>query len=69
MTTRLMTRPEVEARTRLSRSTIYKEMREHRFPEPVKIGRAVRWRSDEIDKWLDNLPRATGDLSRNGSTA
>lgn len=60
---RLLTRPEVEELTHLSCSTIYKQMRSGRFPAPVKIGRAVRWRSDEITAWLDSLPRATGDLA------
>ena len=59
---RLMARPEVETLTGLSRSTIYREMREGRFPEPVKIGRAVRWREDEIAAWIASLERATGDL-------
>ena len=61
--TRLMTRPEVEELTAMSRSAIYKAMREGRFPEPVKIGRSVRWRSDEITAWIDSLQRATGDLA------
>ena len=59
---RLMTRSEVEDLTGLSRSTVYKQMRSGGFPLPVKIGRAVRWRHDEIATWIDGLPRATGDL-------
>ncbi len=54
-------REEVEARTSLSRSSIYRLMRSGVFPEPVKISsRAVRWRSSEIEQFLDSRPRATG---------
>lgn len=59
----LLTRPEVEARTRLSTSSIYAAMRAGTFPVPLRIGvRAVRWVESEIDDWLQNRPRATGDL-------
>ena len=54
-------REEVEARTSLSRSSIYRLMRSGVFPEPVKISlRAVRWRSSEIEQYLASRPRATG---------
>jgi predicted DNA-binding transcriptional regulator AlpA len=41
---------------RTSRSSIYVLMKSYGFPQPIKIGqRWVRWRADEIDKWLDSL--------------
>ena len=53
---------EVQARTGLSRTTIYRKMREGSFPEPLKIGaRAVGWPESEIEVWLAARPRATGD--------
>ena len=59
---RLLRREEVEARTGLARSSIYRKMREGSFPEPLKIGaRAVRWPSSEIEDWLSGRPRATGE--------
>ena len=59
---RLLTRPEVEARTSLSCSAIYRLMRAGRFPEPLRVGvRAVRWPTSEIEAWLQSRPRATGD--------
>lgn len=58
---RLLARREVEELTGLSCSTLYKQMRSGDFPLPLKIGRSVRWRADEITTWLDGLPRATGD--------
>ena len=42
--TRLLRRPEVEAKVALARSSIYRLMRSGAFPEPLRIGpRAVRW--------------------------
>ena len=61
--TRLLRRQEVEERCQLSRSTLYRMMREGEFPEPIKVGaRAVRWPELEIEAWLSDRPRATGDL-------
>lgn len=58
---RLLTRHEVESRTSLSRTTIYRKMREGTFPVPLKISeRAVRWSLSEIEAWLDGRPRANG---------
>lgn len=43
-TTRLLRRPEVEARIGLSRSSIYAMMDRGEFPRPRRIGqRAVAW--------------------------
>ena len=59
---RLLTRRQVEQACGLSRSTIYRKMREGTFPEPIRIGvRAVRWPAHELEDWLASLPRATGD--------
>ena len=57
---RLLRRQEVEALCGIARSTIYRLMKEGRFPQPLKIGeRAVRWSEAEIVGWLASLPRAT----------
>ena len=59
---RLLTRREVEARAGLSRSSLYRLMRQGLFPKPLRVGvRAVRWPSSEIEAWLASRPRATGD--------
>ena len=53
---------EVRACTGLSRSTIYRKMRDESFPEPLKIRvRAVRWWESEIVPWFAARPRAAGD--------
>ena len=57
----LLPRREVERRTGLSRSTIYRYMRLGRFPEPVRVGpAAVRWPLDEIQEWIASRPRSQG---------
>ena len=62
---RLLRREEVEARTALSRTSIYRKIREGTFPEPRKIGaRAVRWPESEIEAWIADRPHATGEVSR-----
>lgn len=64
MTNRLLRRQEVERRTGLATTTIYRKMREGSFPEPVKVGaRAVRWPASEIEAWLADRPRATGEAA------
>lgn len=56
MVTGVLRRPDVEALTGLSRSTIYKFMKDGTFPKTVKIGpRAVGWRQTDIEDWLSNL--------------
>ena len=61
---RLLARREVEERCGLSRSSIYRKMRESppTFPLPIKVSeRAVRWPESEIEAWLASRPRASGD--------
>ena len=65
MSDRLMTRQQVQARTALSRTSIYRKMREGTFPAPLQIGaRAVRWPESEIEAWIADRPRAFGEGPR-----
>lgn len=54
MTETPLRRPEVEALTGLSRSTLYNWMKRGEFPQPVKLGtRLVAWRESDISvKWI-----------------
>lgn len=64
----LLRRADVEARTALSRSSLYRLMRSGEFPAPLQIGpRAVRWRASEIESWVAERPRATGVASRSAA--
>lgn len=59
MAPRYIRRPEVEAITGLSRSTIYRMMRAGEFPLPVKLtGKAVGWPEASIVSWLNARPLA-----------
>ena len=61
----LLTRPEVERRTGLSRSTIYRKMREGTFPVPLKVSeRAVRRRERDIRAYVDSRPRAYSETAK-----
>lgn len=54
MPERVIRRPEVEARTGLSRSTLYAMIAAGAFPAPIKLGlRAVGWSEAEISDWVD----------------
>jgi prophage regulatory protein len=51
----ILRRKQVEARTGLSRSSIYKMMDEGTFPKQVSLGaRAVGWFENQIDQWLES---------------
>lgn len=53
----LLRRKEVERETGLSRSAIYAQMAEGKFPRPYLIGsRAVAWRESEINEWKASRP-------------
>lgn len=51
----ILRRKQVEARTGLSRSTIYAAVKDGTFPAPISLGaRAVGWMSSDIDNWIEN---------------
>ena len=50
----IVKRPEVEAATGLSRSSLYRLAAAGEFPRPIRLGpRAVGWRADEIAAWIE----------------
>ena len=49
----ILRRKQVEARTGLSRSTIYQYIKDGAFPKPVPLGpRAVGWLESEVSEWI-----------------
>ena len=59
---KILREPEVLRTTGLSRATIWRKEHEGTFPKRVKLGtNSIGWRSDEIDNWLESLPRV-GDV-------
>lgn len=75
----LLRLPAVQARSALSRSTIYQRVLEGTFPKPVKIGpRAIAWTEESIDRWIDQCiqqatyratPRKSGSRNKPGGGA
>ena len=54
--TRLIKLKEVINLTALSRSLIYKKMKEGLFPKSVSLGdRAVAWVESEIEEWIEEI--------------
>ena len=52
---RLLPIKEVVKIVGFKKSTIYKFIKEGKFPEPVKIGTSSRWKLSSIRKWMDGL--------------
>lgn len=52
---------QVEERTGFKKSKIYQMVRDGSFPPPIRHGRSVRWRSDNIDCWINNLSTANNE--------
>ena len=61
----ILRRKQVEARTGLSRSTIYARLREGGdFPKPIQLGaQSVGWLDSEIDAWLRERIAASRNAS------
>ena len=69
MIDRLLRRRQVEEVTGLSRSSIYRLMRNGEFPAPVRVGpAAVRWKVSDITAWLESRPLSTGEFESTNST-
>jgi prophage regulatory protein len=61
----ILRRKQVEARTGLSRSTIYLRVSEGTFPKPVSLGaRAVGSIEAEISEWLASRIRASREAAQ-----
>ena len=60
--TRILRLSEVQARTGLSRTTIYEWRAEGRFPQPVGLGaRSVGWIESEVNEWIGERIAASRD--------
>lgn len=51
----LLTRKEVEAITKMARSTIYDAMKNSDFPIPIRkgCGKGVVWLQHELEEWVE----------------
>ena len=54
----ILRRPQVEEKTGLARSTLYKLISDGLFPRPVNLGsRSVGWLEGEVDAWIESRTR------------
>jgi prophage regulatory protein len=53
---RMLTKREVLARVRVTYPTIWKWMREGRFPRSRAMGFRSMWFEHEVEAWLESLP-------------
>jgi len=57
---RLLDKWAVEERTSLDITTIYRQMKAGKFPQPVRVGRRrVAWRESDVAAWEDGLEVGT----------
>ncbi|RBP83045.1 AlpA family phage regulatory protein [Marinomonas rhizomae] len=55
----IVDRREVERLTSLRKTTIYRLIREGKFPKPVRISSMrVAWRMKDIEEWIESLDPA-----------
>jgi predicted DNA-binding transcriptional regulator AlpA len=58
---KLLTRVDIAARCQVAIRTTHRM----RLPEPIRFGRLVRWREEDIDAWIAAQgPAATGKTGR-----
>ncbi len=67
---RLIYRPELLRRIGLSYPTVWRMMREGKFPRGRAVGARTAWLESEIDNWIAALPerRLKGDPPDNGGS-
>lgn len=62
MTDRLMKLKEVLYICGISRSALYRQVDQGRFPRQVKVGaRSVRWRKSDVEAWMSSRPSTSND--------
>jgi prophage regulatory protein len=61
---RLIRLPEVMRRVGMARPTVYRAIKEGRFPEPVKVGSASMWVEREIEAWIrERIAESRGGIA------
>ena len=54
---KLLRLPEVLQKVGLGKTSLYERVKRGQFPAPVKLGggRAIAWRSFDVDEWIRGL--------------
>lgn len=66
---KLLPLTQVEIRTGFKSSFIYQLIGQGKFPKPIKIGMASRWRESEVQQWIQNQIDASATAERLGGRA
>lgn len=53
---RLLDTHEVLHKCGMGRTRLHELVKSGDFPAPRRNGRSVRWKSDEVDRWINGLP-------------
>lgn len=63
MTTKLLTYKDVAGICGVKVDTIYKWVKDGKFPKPMQLagGKSRRWTKEDIDKWIEQQPRKEYD--------
>ena len=62
--TKILRLPAVLDRVGLGKTAVYAAIKRGEFPQPIKLStRAVGWRVGDVEVWLANRPRATGEAA------
>ncbi len=57
---RILKMPKVLVQTGLSKSAVYRGIKEGKFPQPIRLGkRSVGWLEDEVLAWLQSRIEAS----------
>jgi len=56
---RLIPLSQMESIVGFKKSKIYALIDEGNFPKPIKVGRNSRWRSSEIEAWIESVASRT----------
>lgn len=57
---RILRQPAVTDRIGLSRTTIWRRIREGEFPVPVRLGKnAVGWLESDVENWIASLTKCS----------
>lgn len=66
VTNDLITTMELAALLRVGRTGLWRIRKDPAFPQPIMIGRRLRWRRADIDRWIDGKlgEQSTADATR-----
>lgn len=66
----ILRRREVQAKTGLSRSTIYEKIRSRTFPMPISLGgKSVGWIKAEVEAWIHERIRLSRPANASTNSA